>query len=108
LHVIVNFHLIKIDNNNTIVIGDSISTFLLEAFLTGQRVLAFHSKCTLNLSPFYNTPYCPPFFSSVNELNNLILNLNKNHQSIDKEYVDELVEAKTTNYDKWLQILNRV
>ena len=100
--------LINIDNSNTIVIGDSISTFLLEAFLTGQRVLAFHSKCTLNLSPFYNAPYSPPFFSSVNELNNLILNLNKNHQSIDKEYVDELVEAKTTNYDKWLQILNRV
>jgi len=99
--------IIKLNNSNTIVIGDSISTFLLEAFLTGQRVLAFHSKCTLNLSPFYNTRYCPSFFSSVNELNNLILNLNKNHQSIKKEYVDEFVETKKNNF-KWLQILNRV
>ena len=97
----------KKNNNYNIIIGDSISTFLLKAFLRGQRVLAFHSKCTLNLSPLYKAPFHPPFFSSVNELNNLISNINENHQFIKKEYVNEFVEPNT-NYNKWLQILNKI
>lgn len=104
--------LIKFDLNNDyfsdkniLIIGDGTSTFLLESFLRGHKVLAYLSKCSLNLSPFYKTPISPPFFSSVNELNDLVLNINKYNKQLDQKYIDEFIEPNI-NLNKWIRILN--
>jgi hypothetical protein len=67
--------------------------------------LAFQSKCSLNLSPFYKTAISPPFFSSVNELNALILNTDDHNKELDQKYIDEFIEPNI-NLNKWIEILS--
>lgn len=92
-------------DNNILIIGDGTSTFLLESFLRGHKVLAFLSKCSLNLSPFYKTPISPPFFSSVKELNDLVSNINNHNRELNQKYIDEFIEPNI-NLNKWIEILN--
>ena len=48
--------------NGDLMIGDSTSSYLVESYLMGRKVLVFERQCEINLSAFYMTKMSPNSF----------------------------------------------
>ncbi len=88
-----------------LIIGDGTSTFLIESFLKGWKVIAFRSKCSINLSSFYMTDFQPPFFSSTKELDKIIANIKNYKYKLDILKINEIFEPNQ-DFKKWLSVLD--
>lgn len=90
--------------NGDLMIGDSTSSYLVESYLMGRKVLVFERQCEINLSAFYMTKMSPNSFSNFVELN-FYLNSYKKIEKANKKLAYNFYE-KNVNYTKWVSVLN--
>lgn len=91
--------------NGDLIIGDSTSSYLVESYLMGRKVLAFIAQCEINLSAFYMTKMSPNYFSNLNELNYYLNSYKKIEKANNKNLTYYFYEKKV-DYAKWISILN--
>lgn len=87
--------------NEDLIIGDSTSSYLLECYLIGRKVIAFSKDCELDYSAFYMTKLKPQIFSNLSEFNNLLNESKKIINPLNKNTIYHFYE-KNINYSKWI------